>query len=177
MSSKPNTWTQIIEPVMRQALAEIVAYLPSTKAPASAFRAYRAAAFTIISSTTQVVPMDAVDYDLLGEFSLATGLWTPQKSGQYLITAGLALNTNQNSGVPLRLMVYKNGSLERYFYYSAVASTSVAPQINGADHFNVVAGDQYAIYTAVNALGGPPVPNTLVATGTANTWFSATQLR
>ena len=175
MSSKPNTWTQIIEPVMRQALAEIVAYLPSTKAPVSAFRAYLASSATITGTANTQVIFTGVEYDFLNEYNPLTGIWTPRNAGVYLITAGIGISNTQNSGLALRVHVTDalTGSILRFLYYAAVASTSVPPNLNSADTLLVAAGTQYQITTSLQPISG----TTTLLTGTGSTWFSATQLR
>lgn len=167
-----DPWTQDavrdVSQKLEQLAKDVSNSMSSSTTPSAlpAFRAYRNAALTISGTSAQRVPMDKVDFDYVGEFNTTTGRFTPQVTGVYLITAGVGYASSMSAGTLLELQIYKNGSYERYFHYDKLGG-SVSPQMNGADLFNVVAGNYYEVYVS-GASAGTGVLNDYGAT-----WFSA----
>lgn len=134
------------------------------------FRAYRTAVLSLIGTGNQQINMDTIDIDTANEFNIATGLWTPSKTGQYWISAGVGFNTAQADGFQLELKIYKGtlagGSRVRYFYYNKIGG-AIAPQANGADLISVTAGDTYSVVITTGT-----TPTSFLA-DPSTTWFSA----
>lgn len=135
------------------------------------FRAYRSSNLVLTGSGNQQVPMNAIEVDTANEYNTTTGIWTPSKTGNYAVSAGVGFSTLIPDGSQLELKIYQGllagGFNVRYLYFNMTGG-SVAPQVNGADPvFPVEAGDQYSIVVA------QPTASATVLGGIAVTWFSA----
>lgn len=135
------------------------------------FRVYLTGALSLAGTSFWQIPYDTVDWDTTDDFNTVSGVWIPKVSGIYNVTASLGLNTSQTPDTPIQLGLYKNGVRERYLFYNAITSTSVAPNISGVDNVSITAGDSYMVVTSLNPLS--PATSTDILAGSPSTWFSA----
>jgi hypothetical protein len=78
--------------------------------PPSAFHALLVGTIAVPSGQSAPVVFDTLEFDLGGEYSIATGVFTPKHDGVYALDCGLeALWTSTITG-EFSLQVYRNGS-------------------------------------------------------------------
>lgn len=153
-----------------QALAAATASVTATTTPSC--RAHASAGFSSGSLGAFPVLTDTLEYDTAGEFNPTTSIWTPSVSGPYLISAGVGIQSAQNTSTLLELRLFNTATgatVAQLFEY--LPPVSYGPRLQGCEVVNVTAGNAYQV-RATNVAS-----NQAIFGGIATTWFSATQLR
>lgn len=168
MPHKPSQYLKLRgrDPELFLALQEIVNSLPNLD---SSFRAYRSKSLSFAGTSNLIIPCDTVDWDVSKEFDTVSGGLVTKRAGIYLLSTGVAISTGLNDGSTPRLMIFKNGALERYLYFNALGAL-VGPNLNGCDLFYLKQGE--LVQPAITVINAPTI-----VTGSANTWFSGMLLR
>lgn len=137
----------------------------------SGFRAHLVTPYNVTTTGDDTIIFDTEDWDIAGEFDLATSTFTPNSSGTYVVSASVYSTTSQNgiTGHTFYLILGVNAGPSYSLNIQQVGDFNAGFALTHCGVYDLTAGNDYTII--VNGLKNP------TSIQSQSTWFSIYRIR